>query len=322
LQFETKARAERRTLFSAALAGAGMGLGLGAIYLAAGMAGHAADYAHSQRIAEAAVSGYSGAAFEAEGHAMTAGLRQYGLLPSADAQAMANRFNADRGAAKTRQRSDLECLTQAVYYEARGEGVRGQAAVAQVVLNRVKHPAFPKSVCAVVFQGAGRRGCQFSFACDGSMRRGRDPDAWQAARGIATRALAGALRAEVGSATHFHTTQVSPIWAPHMARVTQVGLHVFYRFAPRRKGAPVLPSLENVQTAVLTSATSSPAEIQVAPVLEKAIEASLEAPAPTPAPGAASPEPKPAMAAEGAAKPAAATEARLASPQPVAAGAS
>lgn len=320
MQFGSEARAERRTLFSAALAGAGAGLGLGALYLAAGMAGHAADYAHARRMAEATTSGYAGSPLEAEGQGLRAALLQYGFIPGADAQVMAARFEADRGAAKVRQRADLECLTQAVYYEARGESARGQAAVAQVVLNRVKHPAFPKSVCAVVFQGAGRSGCQFSFACDGSMRRRRDMDAWQAAHSVASRALAGALRAEVGAATHFHTTQVSPIWAPHMARVTQVGLHVFYKFSPRRKGAPALPMMPSVQTAVLTSATPMvPTEIHVSPSIEKAIEASLE----TKPSAVVPPEPKPvAPSVETSAKPAAATEARLTSPQPVGAGAS
>lgn len=133
---------------------------------------------------------------------------------------------------------DLECLTQAVYYEARGETPAGQAAVAQVVLNRVRHSAFPKSVCAVVFQGAYRGGvCQFSFACDGSMRRRREPGAWARAERVAARALSGGVMAPVGNATHFHTINVSPGWGPRMVRVAQVGLHVFYRFGGRG-GAP------------------------------------------------------------------------------------
>ncbi len=133
---------------------------------------------------------------------------------------------------------DLECLTQAVYYEARGETPDGQAAVAQVVLNRARHPAFPKSVCGVVFQGAYTgRTCQFSFACDGSMRRGREPGAWRRAQKVASRALSGFVMSSVGNATHFHTTGVSPGWGPRLIRVGQVGLHVFYRFGGRG-GAP------------------------------------------------------------------------------------
>ena len=133
---------------------------------------------------------------------------------------------------------DLECLTQAIYYEARGETPAGQAAVAQVVLNRARHPAFPKTVCGVVFQGAyGGRTCQFSFACDGSMRKRREPGAWARAERLAARALSGSVMNEVGNATHFHTINVSPGWSPHLIRIGQVGLHIFYRFGGRG-GAP------------------------------------------------------------------------------------
>ncbi len=125
---------------------------------------------------------------------------------------------------------DLDCLTQAVYYEARGEGQAGMQAVAQVVLNRVRHPAFPKSVCAVVYQGAAEGACQFSFACDGSIRRGVEADAWRRSRDVAARALQGYVMPEVGNATHFHTTAVTPGWRADLLRVAQVGSHVFYRF--------------------------------------------------------------------------------------------
>lgn len=129
---------------------------------------------------------------------------------------------------------DLECLTQAAYYEARGEGRDGMRAVTQVVLNRVRHPAFPKSVCGVVFQGAGRRtGCQFSFTCDGSMRGAVNRAAWNRAREIASSALSGSVFAPVGNATFFHTTGVSPGWRHAMVRVNQVGDHLFYRFGGR-----------------------------------------------------------------------------------------
>ncbi|MGR4864863.1 cell wall hydrolase [Caulobacter sp. LARHSG274] len=133
---------------------------------------------------------------------------------------------------------ELECLSEAVYYEARGETPSGQAAVAQVVLNRVRHPSFPKSICGVVFQGAyTHTGCQFSFACDGSMRHGRETGAWRRAQKVAARALSGAVMTEVGAATHFHTTGVAPGWGPRLLRVAQVGMHVFYRFGGRA-GAP------------------------------------------------------------------------------------
>lgn len=133
---------------------------------------------------------------------------------------------------------DLECLTQAAYYEARGEGRDGMQAVVQVVLNRARHPAFPHSVCGVVFQGAGRRvGCQFSFTCDGSMRAPVNRAAWNRARSVASAALSGAVYAGVGNATHFHTTGVSPVWRNSLLRVSQVGSHVFYRFGGRNGAA-------------------------------------------------------------------------------------
>jgi hypothetical protein len=137
-------------------------------------------------------------------------------------------FGSGGAAASTR---DLECLTDAVYYEARGETPAGQAAVAQVVLNRVRHPAFPKTVCGVVFQGAHTGDtCQFSFACDGSMDRSRDSDAWRRAQKVASRALQGFVMPSVGSATHFHVAGLDPSWGPSLMRVAQIGLHVFYRF--------------------------------------------------------------------------------------------
>jgi spore germination cell wall hydrolase CwlJ-like protein len=129
---------------------------------------------------------------------------------------------------------DLECLTQAAYYEARGEGREGMQAVAQVVLNRARHPAFPKSVCGVVFQGAGlRSGCQFSFTCNGAMRARVNPVAWNRARDVASKALSGAVFSSVGNATHFHTTGVSPGWRNSLVQVSQVGSHLFYRFGGR-----------------------------------------------------------------------------------------
>ncbi|MBU1347938.1 MAG: cell wall hydrolase [Alphaproteobacteria bacterium] len=129
---------------------------------------------------------------------------------------------------------DLECLTQAAYYEARGEGRDGMQAVVQVVLNRARHSAFPNSVCGVVYQGSGRRvGCQFSFTCDGSMRGRVNRAAWDRARNVASAALSGSVYASVGNATFFHTTGVSPRWRTSMQRVSQVGTHIFYRFGGR-----------------------------------------------------------------------------------------
>ena len=128
-------------------------------------------------------------------------------------------------------RRALDCLTAAVYHEARSEGEDGQRAVAQVVLNRVRHPAFPASVCGVVFEGSGRRtGCQFSFTCDGSLGRRREGHAWTRAREIAQAALGGEVYAAVGNATHYHTRAILPYWASSLRRSATVGEHIFYRW--------------------------------------------------------------------------------------------
>ncbi len=131
---------------------------------------------------------------------------------------------------------DTKCLAQAVYYEARGESAAGQAAVAQVVLNRVRHPAFPKTICGVVFQHVGDD-CQFSFACNGAMREPLDAAAWRRSMAVANRALSGAVMAEVGSATHFQAATAGAGWAGSLAKVAQIGEHIFYRFTGRA-GAP------------------------------------------------------------------------------------
>jgi spore germination cell wall hydrolase CwlJ-like protein len=128
-------------------------------------------------------------------------------------------------------RRALQCLAQAVYYESAREPRLGREAVAQVVLNRVRHPAYPKSVCGVVFQGAARStGCQFSFTCDGSLRWAPEPGLWREAQAVAKRALAGHVARNVGSATHYHADYVAPYWAPTLVKMKQVGAHIFYRW--------------------------------------------------------------------------------------------
>ncbi len=125
----------------------------------------------------------------------------------------------------------VDCLTAAIYYEAANEPVDGQRAVAQVVLNRVRHPHYPKSVCGVVFQGHMRTtGCQFSFTCDGSLRRTPMAGLWDRARKVAQEALAGYVHRSVGWATHYHANYVFPYWAPSLAKVGQIGAHIFYRW--------------------------------------------------------------------------------------------
>jgi hypothetical protein len=132
----------------------------------------------------------------------------------------------------------LECLAMAVYYEAGSEDLAGQEAVAQVVLNRVRHPAFPGSICGVVFQGYARStGCQFTFTCDGSLLRTPDPRIWARARQVAEAALNGGVFKPVGLATHYHANYVVPYWATSLEKNAQVGVHIFYRW-PDAWGMP------------------------------------------------------------------------------------
>ncbi len=133
----------------------------------------------------------------------------------------------------------LKCLTDAIYYEAATEPDVGQRAVAQVILNRMRHPTYPNSVCGVIYQGSERQtGCQFSYACDGSMARLPSRFYWERARGVAASALAGYVYAPVGMATHYHTVAVSPYWAPSLHFIGTIGAHRFYRW----KGAAGRPS--------------------------------------------------------------------------------
>jgi len=147
--------------------------------------------------------------------------------PNPSARPWAVNFSSDTDRARA-----LECLTTAIYYEAAIEPTEGQRAVAQVILNRVRHPAYPRSVCGVVFQGSERStGCQFSFTCDGSLRRTPMASAWQRAKKVAEDALAGKIYAPVGLATHYHTNWVVPYWSSSLVKSANVGTHIFYRWA-------------------------------------------------------------------------------------------
>jgi hypothetical protein len=137
-----------------------------------------------------------------------------------------------RAADQAVSQRDLDCLAAAVYYEARGEASDGQAAVAQVVLNRARAPSYPKNVCGVVYQGAGDHECQFSFVCNGAMRRPREPAAWTRARDVATRALHGYVMAMVGHATCFHAARLGG-GGGHAVRL---GGHVFFGGGAGRDG--------------------------------------------------------------------------------------
>ena len=138
-----------------------------------------------------------------------------------------------------RARAEL-CLAQAIYYEAALEPPEGQAAVAQTVLNRVRHPDFPKTVCGVVYQGASQPGCQFSFACDGSRDRAPIEPFWSRAKQVAAAALGGQVAIAVGSATYYHADYVFPPWSPQLVKIGRFGSQIFYRYPGPQGGAEAL----------------------------------------------------------------------------------
>lgn len=130
-----------------------------------------------------------------------------------------------------------DCLSTAIYYEARSESVVGQIAVAEVILNRVGDYRYPDTVCDVVFQGSERTtGCQFSFTCDGSMdrhaRRGKN---WNRAKTVAAHVLMDLNKPLTGTATHYHTDYVDPVWNKHLVHTKTIGTHIFYRFPRGRE---------------------------------------------------------------------------------------
>jgi hypothetical protein len=193
-------------------------------------------------------------------------------MPFSSAPVLASRPFDLSGSDPLDRRRALLCMTQAIYYEAGFEPLAGRRAVAQVVINRMRHPAFPKSVCGVVYQGARDPVCQFSFVCDGSLYRRPALGAWQEAERVAAAALDGFVDRTVGAATPYRADYVAPYWAPRLAKIAQIGAHIFYRwpgawgstaaFTGRYIGEPADPlSLRPPQRqAVLTDGTLVPVE--------------------------------------------------------------
>lgn len=129
------------------------------------------------------------------------------------------------------QAKEQRCMADAIYFEARGESEKGQVAVAQVVLNRVKNPSYPNTICGVVYQNKHKRNrCQFSFACDGIKDRINQPKSWKTAQRLAKEVTGGQQYLKmVDASTHYHATYVNPRWAKSMNKLGQVGLHIFYK---------------------------------------------------------------------------------------------
>ena len=129
---------------------------------------------------------------------------------------------------------EQRCLAEAVYFEARSESLEGQAAVAQVVLNRVKSGLYPSSICGVVYQNRHRHlACQFTFACEGKALRILDAESWERAKTVASAVLEGkTYLADVGGATHYHANYVKPYWARRLKKMDVIGRHIFYKLKP------------------------------------------------------------------------------------------
>jgi spore germination cell wall hydrolase CwlJ-like protein len=197
----------------------------------------------------------------------------------------------------------LDCLTAAVYYEAASETAAGQAAVAQVVVNRMRHPAYPKTICGVVFQGSERTtGCQFSFTCDGAMTRPPSPEGWARARLAAGGALNGFVASGVGMATHYHTDWVAPYWAERLVKMRQIGTHIFYRwgggwglppaFTGRHAGVePTIEKMALVATPIDPLELDDPLLMPPPPVVVSMAPSPLPLPSSTPVQAPVAPKP-------------------------------
>lgn len=177
--------------------------------------------------------------------------------------------------------AETKCLSQAVYYEARSESSSGQLAVAEVIINRVKDHRYPNSICGVVFQGATRTtGCQFTFTCDGAMKREPRGKLWDKAQNVASHVVMGLNERKTAGATHYHATYVNPVWNSGLVRTRQIGTHIFYRFprggewaaasakqnqrlAQRRSGlSAIVPAVVATDAKVSVIKTAAPVQME------------------------------------------------------------
>ncbi len=162
---------------------------------------------------------------------------------------------------------ERRCLATAIYFEARGEPVRGQIAVGQVILNRVRSPQFPETICGVVYQGQMQKGCQFSFACDGHTDMPRDNDQWALAQDLSHQITSGQVwLPEVGYSTYYHANYVRPGWVNAMNKIDAIGRHIFYK---KRNEEPyvVQEASATPTTPAVSLASSGDAPIAATPAL-------------------------------------------------------
>ena len=167
---------------------------------------------------------------------------------------------------------ERRCLATAIYFEARGEPVQGQIAVGQVILNRVRSPQFPQTICGVVYQGQMAPGCQFSFACDGHTDMPRPDAHWALAQKLAKQITSGEVwLPEVGYSTYYHADYVSPQWKSAMNRIDTIGRHIFYKkrneqpYIVEEASSGPIPESSKTDTGVLSLASTGPTVALVGP---------------------------------------------------------
>ena len=196
----------------------------------------------SDRVLVAAMSIIIATAGVAAGMALNHPVQAATVAPVAAPVRLVQAANIEKpaaDAAMSQLLAEHRCLSEVLYYEARGEGAGGQKAIAEVVFHRMNHGNYGHSICAVVYEGKGRPGCQFSFACNGDMRKVKQADAWRRSEALATEIMThevNLMNATAG-ATNFHAISVSPEWADTKEKTTQIGNHVFYRDMPRTRAS-------------------------------------------------------------------------------------
>ena len=229
------------------------------------------------------------------------GLRARGagaLFESADARAMMVQAVLRGPRAPTAAATPAEpqidprqhnCLSQGIYYEARGETQRGQVAVAEVIMNRVRSRHYPNTICGVVYQGSERStGCQFTFTCDGSLNQRPRGRAWDRAQRVATAVMLGYTRPMTQGATHYHTHAVNPVWNSGLVETTNIGSHVFYRFPNRAERAVYQEALARRRGSYRSAGVGSPGEdLAAAPVVAEPVATDVEAESTSAAPAEA-----------------------------------
>jgi spore germination cell wall hydrolase CwlJ-like protein len=166
--------------------------------------------------------------------------------------------------------AERECLAKAIYYEARSETLAGQVAVADVIVNRTRSQHYPDTICGVVFEGSHRStGCQFTFTCDGSMRHKPRGLAWTQANMIAAQVMMGLARSTTHGSTHYHTTEVAPVWSASLIETTRIGAHIFYRFPTRKERAAMnAAQRQAAEEALVETGGAVEEEIAAAPPVE------------------------------------------------------